>query len=324
MREGAAPRPLPERPPPADHPAAPAARRHVRGDRLGHRDRRGRGALRRRCATTHGGESIFYYGGGGQGNHLGGAYSGATLRALGARYRSNALAQEKTGEFWVDGKMLGTMVRGDFEHAEVALFIGKNPWQSHGFPHARTTLKEIANDPDRALIVIDPRRTETAELADIHLAVRPGTDAWCLAALLAVLVQEGLVDRAWLAEHAVGLDEVEADRSAHCRRRRLRRGVRRATRTLLRATARRIAAAASVAVFEDLGIQMNRALDARQLPREAGLAAHRQLRQAGRAVRRRRRWWRWPVATSAGRAARARGPARSPAPGSSPGSCRAT
>ncbi|HEV7887075.1 MAG TPA: molybdopterin-dependent oxidoreductase, partial [Acidimicrobiales bacterium] len=40
--------------------------------------------------AAHGGESIFYYGGGGQGNHLGGAYAGATMRALGARYRSNA------------------------------------------------------------------------------------------------------------------------------------------------------------------------------------------------------------------------------------------
>ena len=119
------------------------------------------------------------------------------------------------------------MVRGDFEHAEVALFVGKNPWQSHGIPHARTTLKEIANDPERALIVIDPRRSETAELADIHLAVRPGTDAWCLAALVAVLVQEGLVDRAWLAEHADGLDDVETAFGAR-RRRRLRRGVRRA------------------------------------------------------------------------------------------------
>jgi anaerobic selenocysteine-containing dehydrogenase len=45
---------------------------------------------------AHGGDKIFY--GGGQGNHLGGAYSGALLRALGARYRSSALAQEKTGE----------------------------------------------------------------------------------------------------------------------------------------------------------------------------------------------------------------------------------
>ena len=56
---------------------------------------------------THGGESILYYGGGGQGNHLGGAYSGSTRRALGSVYSSNALAQEKTGEFWVDGHLFG-------------------------------------------------------------------------------------------------------------------------------------------------------------------------------------------------------------------------
>src|SRR5215217_4623789 len=48
---------------------------------------------------AHGGDSILYYGGGGQGNHLGGAYGGATLKALGAVFKSSALAQEKTGEF---------------------------------------------------------------------------------------------------------------------------------------------------------------------------------------------------------------------------------
>ena len=128
---------------------------------------------------THGGESIFYYGGGGQGNHLGGAYSGATLRAMGSRYRANALSPEKTGEFWVNAKMLGANVRGDFEHAEVAVFVGKNPWQSHGMPLARTTLKAISADPERSMIVIDPRTTETADLADFHLRVKPGTDAWC-------------------------------------------------------------------------------------------------------------------------------------------------
>ena len=104
---------------------------------------------------THGGESIFYYGGGGQGNHLGGSYATATRAALGSWFRSNALAQEKTGEFWVNAKMLGTHVRGDFEHTEVAVFVGKNPWQSHSIPHARTTLKEIARDPAR---VADRRR----------------------------------------------------------------------------------------------------------------------------------------------------------------------
>jgi anaerobic selenocysteine-containing dehydrogenase len=205
---------------------------------------------------THGGETILYYGGGGQGNHLGGTYSGATLRALDARYRSNALAQEKTGEIWVLGQMLGALVRGDFEHAEVALFIGKNPWHSHGMPRARETLRHLAKDPQRTLIVIDPRRTETADLADIHLQVKPGTDAWLLAALVAVLVQEKLIARAWLAEHATGLEDVVA---------------RFATLPIaeygaiagiaeerVRDTARRLARASSVAIAEDLGIQMNR------------------------------------------------------------------
>ena len=93
---------------------------------------------------THGGEAIFYYGGGGQGNHLPGAYAARRAAALGSVHRSSALAQEKTGEFWVGGKMLGGYTRADFEHCEVALFLGKNPWLSHSIPRARVTLKEIA------------------------------------------------------------------------------------------------------------------------------------------------------------------------------------
>ncbi|SEG95332.1 Anaerobic selenocysteine-containing dehydrogenase [Nonomuraea solani] len=208
-----------------------------------------------RVRDTHGGKTIFYYGGGGQGNHLGGGYASATRAALGSRFRSNALAQEKTGEFWVNAKLLGNYTRGDYEHAEVVVFVGKNPWQSHSFPRARPTLKEIARDPGRSMVVLDPRTTETAELADHHLALRPGTDAWCLAALAAVLVQEDLLDRDWLAEHATGLGRVESllaavDVDAYAAICDLDPG-------LIRRTARRIAAASSVAVYEDLGVQMS-------------------------------------------------------------------
>jgi formate dehydrogenase len=208
-----------------------------------------------RVRDTYGGSTIFYYGGGGQGNHLGGGYASATRAAIGSMYRSNALAQEKTGEFWVNGKIMGGFVRGDIEHAEVAVFVGKNPWQSHSFPHARTTLKEIARDPNRSMVVLDPRRTETAELADFHLALRPGTDAWCLAALGAVIVQEELLDRRWLAEHTVGLDDIEpvlaaVDIDAYA-------AICDLDPELVRNAARRIASASSVAMFEDLGVQMN-------------------------------------------------------------------
>jgi len=214
-------------------------------------------AVQQAAGPEVGGESIFYYGGGGQGNHLGGGYGNALLRAVGGRFRSSALAQEKTGEFWINHQMLGAMVRADFEHAEVAIFVGKNPWQSHGIPHARTTLKEIARDPGRALIVIDPRRTETAELADFHLQVRPGTDAWLLAALAGVIVQEKLVAHQWLAEHAADVDEtLEALAAVPVAEYCGRSGV---DEELVRAAARRIAGATGgVSVFEDLGVQMNR------------------------------------------------------------------
>ena len=191
---------------------------------------------------AHGGESIFYYGGGGQGNHLPGAYGRATRAVLGSRYRSSALAQEKTGEFWVADKMIGGYARGDFEHCEVALFLGKNPWFSHSIPRARVTLREIANDPERSLIVVDPRRTETAEIADIHLQVKPGADAFLLAALIGVLVQEDLIARDWLAEHADGLDEVLPHFADARRRRRTARSAA-CPRSWCATTARRIAGA---------------------------------------------------------------------------------
>ncbi len=207
---------------------------------------------------AHGGESIFYYGGGGQGNHLGGGHGAGLRAALGSVFTSNALAQEKTGEFWVDGQLFGRPrchTSGDFEHAEVAVFVGKNPWQSHGFPRARVVLKALAADPERALIVIDPRRTETAAMADFHLQVKPGTDAWCLSALLAVLVEEDLVDHAWIDAHTRGFDALATHLkripiAAHC-------AVAGLDEALVRAVARRIGRAKSVSIFEDLGIQQN-------------------------------------------------------------------
>lgn len=167
----------------------------------------------------------------------------------------NALAQEKTGEFWVQGKMLGTGVHGDFEHCEVALFIGKNPWQSHGFARSRVALRALQKDPARSMIVIDPRVSETAAMADYHLRIKPGTDAWCLAALVAILVQEELVAKDWVQRHTRGFeaiastfDGIPVSRFATvC-------GV---DETLLRQVAQRIAAAKSVSVLEDLGLQMN-------------------------------------------------------------------
>ncbi|MDH4031504.1 MAG: molybdopterin-dependent oxidoreductase [Chromatiales bacterium] len=204
----------------------------------------------------HGGEKIFYYGGGGQANHLPGTYAASTLTALGSVYRSNALAQEKTGEFWVQGKMFGAPVHPCFDDCEVAFFLGKNPWQSHGFPRSRFVLNEIAKDPARKMIVVDPVRTETADKADIHLQLKPGTDAWLMSALAALFVQEGWFDAAWMEEHTRDFEQLRSVLGSvpvarYCE-------IAGVDEAIVREAGETLRDAGSVSFMEDLGIQMNR------------------------------------------------------------------
>ncbi len=162
---------------------------------------------------THGGHALAQFGGGGQGNHLGGAYLSSLRAAMGTRYVYSSLAQEKTGGFWLDGKLFGKQnchPAEDVENSNFVLFIGTNPWQSHGFPQARTVLQEIAKDPNRKMAVIDPRRTETAQKADYFLQVRPGGDAHLLLAMLGTIVQEGLENKAFIADRCTEYDALRA------------------------------------------------------------------------------------------------------------------
>lgn len=161
----------------------------------------------------HGGKAFATAGGGGQGNHLGGAYLAQLRAAMKSRYNYNSLGQEKTGDFWLNGRMFGNQMchtTEDVEHADFVIFLGCNPYQSHGIPNARDTLRELKKDSQRTVVVIDPRRTETAKQADIHLQLKPGTDAYLLSAILAIIVQENLHNQAFLNEHCTGFDEIEA------------------------------------------------------------------------------------------------------------------
>lgn len=161
----------------------------------------------------HGGDAFAFLGGGGQGNHLGAAYGSGQLRAaMRSRNNYNSLGQEKTGDFWLNGRLFGSQLchtTEDIEHADYVLFIGCNPFQAHGIPNARDTLRELKKDASRTVVVIDPRRTETAKQADIHLQLRPGTDAFLMSAMLAIIVRENLHDRDFIAQHCTGFDAIE-------------------------------------------------------------------------------------------------------------------
>ena len=207
----------------------------------------------KRIADAYGGDKIFYYGGGGQGNHLGGAYSGAFLKALGSYYRSNALAQEKTGEAWVDAHLYGGHTQG---RIRACRGLGVHRQEPLDVPEFPPRAGRAQRDRQRSRPLDDRHRPGDHRHRQIRRFPPPGATGIrrvVPGALAAVLVQEDLCDESFLAEHVKGVDPVRAvlrdvpvgDYAQRC-------GV---DEELLRAAARRIAAADSVAVFEDLGIQ---------------------------------------------------------------------
>ena len=161
-----------------------------------------------------GGKAFAFVGGGGQGNHWGGMYSRQMLAAMDSKFIYTALAQEKTGDIWVNGRLFGNQKchgTEDVEHADYVLFIGTNPYQAHGIVNARNTLRELQKDTKRTMIVVDPRVTETAKMADVHLQLKPGTDAFLLSAMLSIIVRENLHDKEFLAEHCTGFEVLEKE-----------------------------------------------------------------------------------------------------------------
>ena len=93
----------------------------------------------------------------------------------------------------------------DFDHADCILIAGANPAYAHPVAFRRIEDARKAR-PHMKLIVVDPRRTDTASSADLHLAILPGTDIWLYNAMLHVLLREGLVDAGFIAAHTEGFD----------------------------------------------------------------------------------------------------------------------
>jgi len=159
----------------------------------------------------HGPRALAFTGGGGQANHLDVPYALFFMRALGSRFFYNALGQEYTQKYWINGLMFGSQdldFHPDERRCEVLLVIGSNPWMSNRFQRARMVINEISKDRRRKLIVVDPRRHETARKADIFLQIKPGTDVYLLLALINVIVKEGLTDERYIAEHTSGWNRV--------------------------------------------------------------------------------------------------------------------
>ena len=144
----------------------------------------------------------------------GALYPPVLLGALGTRSLFTASTLDQMPKHVSSGLLFGdanAIPVPDLDRTDHLLLIGANPLESNGslctapdFPGRLKALRARGG----TLTVVDPRRTRTARLADRHVAIRPGTDALLLAAMVHVLYEEDLTDLGALAPHVAGADEV--------------------------------------------------------------------------------------------------------------------
>lgn len=94
----------------------------------------------------------------------------------------------------------------DLEQADLLVLVGSNAAWAHPILYQRMTAAKKSN-PDLKVVVIDPRKTATCDLADIHLAIRPGSDAYLFNALLAYTAHTGGLDTRFIEAHTEGFDD---------------------------------------------------------------------------------------------------------------------
>ena len=99
------------------------------------------------------------------------------------------------------------------ETADVILLIGANIADNHPIlcqRLERNRMRGTPTQPATTVIVVDPRVTKTAMMADMHLPVKPRSDIALLNGIAHVLIREGLIDRAYIEAHTTGFEEFSA------------------------------------------------------------------------------------------------------------------
>jgi anaerobic selenocysteine-containing dehydrogenase len=170
-----------------------------------------------RVLSEHGRDALAVYLGNPNAHSIAGAFYVSTLvRAAGTRNVYSASTLDQMPKHVSAGLIFGhplTIPVPDLDRTDHLLMLGANPLESNGSlmtaPDMRGRLRRLRERGGR-LVVVDPRRSRTAEEADEHVPIRPGTDAHLLAAMAHSLFAEGLVSLGRLAEHVDGVDAVRA------------------------------------------------------------------------------------------------------------------
>ena len=163
----------------------------------------------------HGKNAVAVYLGNPNAHNLSALIHGpAWLRVLGSQNVYSASTVDQMPKQVSAGLMFGAMLSvpvPDVDNCDHLMLLGANPLVSNGSlltaPDMRGRLRRIRERSGK-VVVVDPRRTRTAEEADEHHFIQPGTDALLLAAMACTIVEEGLDSPGELSEHLNGLEEV--------------------------------------------------------------------------------------------------------------------
>src|SRR5215211_3475289 len=166
--------------------------------------------------AEHGRDAVAVYIGNPNAHNLSSlVYGPVWLRALGSRNVYTASTVDQMPKQVSSGLMFGAMLSvavPAVDNCEHLLVLGANPLVSNGSlltaPDMRGRLRALRERGGK-VVVIDPRRTRTAEEADEHHFIRPGTDAHLLFGIVHTLLDEGLAAPGRLAEHCAGFEVVE-------------------------------------------------------------------------------------------------------------------
>lgn len=132
--------------------------------------------------------------------------------AVGSQYIYNPIGIEFGGNWWSHGRILGDQrffTEPDEGSTEVLIIWGCNSYVSHQMGQARRLIRNISEDPERMVIVVDPRMSETARMADMHLMVRQGTDSLFLRALIALILKKGWENKKYISQYVADFDKVK-------------------------------------------------------------------------------------------------------------------
>lgn len=150
---------------------------------------------------------------GGQSNHMDALFAMGFMGVVGTPWYFSSYAQEKSQHHWIDQHMAksppGLYFHADAWNSDVILMMGTNPLVSNRGHNPTDGLKAFLKEEKNRLFVVDPRRSETARRAHVHLAVKPGTDAYLLMAMVKHILDHQLFDAGFLKDKAVNFDELE-------------------------------------------------------------------------------------------------------------------